>query len=29
MEHKSIQMERKWNTNGTQKTVESIVNKGF
>ena len=27
MEHKYIKMERKWNTNGTQKIAESLVNK--
>lgn len=27
MEHKYIKKERKWNTNGTQKIAESLVNK--
>jgi hypothetical protein len=29
MEHKHIKMERKWNTNGTQKIAESLINKQF
>ena len=29
MEHKYTKKERKWNTNGTQKTLESLVDKQF